>query len=412
MVNHQPIGRLKLPQSQSTYLFQYSGGTSHGSCDHDEQIHETSNYEPENRSRPKSSHEIRSIPFLSVLFVEPSKRSKDDIHLASSPVTPKRPTTFSRSLSLQMPPRDISSTSTANLTKRIPLSPKLDLTSPYASPSSVLPRRSRGLDFSRACTSLHHSTVAEQPSPDSSPTTSGRAVMIPNRKNVGNPMNSANLADSPGTATNSLWSQMMITENSVVSSSVGNVSMMDYDSGGSSSDIDDAMDHIKDDDTLYIAPQTGRLSNAMTTPFGSAITPDPGDDGLGGFSPVTANVTSFRRARLKRGRSRNGSSSVNGLNPMHSSGPGSPPLLKSIESSLSEGCFSQDASKSIVSRWQSLGLTVDDVQDGHGVSMLRNSPGDSLGIATLEAPTMGERSKVIRRTVTRRTNMLVSLYLP
>lgn len=408
MVNHQPIGRLKLPQSQSTYLSQYPGG----SCDHDKQVHETSNHEPGNRSRPKSSHEIRSTPFSSALFVEPSKRSKDDIHLASSPVTPKRPTAFSRSLSLQMPPRDISSTSTANLTKRIPLSPKLDLTSPYASPSSVLPRRSRGLDFSRACTSLHHSTVAEQPSPESSPTTSGRAVMIPNRKNVSNPMNGANLADSPGTATNSLWSQMMITESSVISSSVGSVSMMDYDSGGSSSDIDDAMDHIKDDDTLYIAPQISRLSNATTTSFGPTIIPDSGDDGIGGFSPVAANITSFRRARLNRGRSRNGSSSANGLYPMYSSGPGSPPLLKSIESSLSEGCSARDASKSIESRWQSLGLAGDDVQDGHGVSMLRDSPSDFLGIAALEAPTMGERSKVIRRTVTRRTNMLVSLYLP
>ena len=43
-----------------------------------------------------------------------------------------------------------------------PLSPKLDHSQIYASPTNILPRRSRGLDFSRAATSLHHSTLAEQ----------------------------------------------------------------------------------------------------------------------------------------------------------------------------------------------------------------------------------------------------------
>ena len=73
---------------------------------------------------------------------------------------------------------------TTNRTNRLPLSPKLDSSASYGVPGSVLPRRSRGMDFSRACTNLHHSTLAEQSSPDSSPVIGGRAMNIPSRKSI------------------------------------------------------------------------------------------------------------------------------------------------------------------------------------------------------------------------------------
>ncbi|KAL8956233.1 MAG: hypothetical protein Q9183_006372, partial [Haloplaca sp. 2 TL-2023] len=172
------------------------------------------------RPRPWSTQGIQAVLSPSPPFLE-AKTSKDDIHIPSNtPVTPRRPNYPPRGLSLQMPPRDISSTSTANLVKRVPLSPKLDSSNSYGSPGSALPRRSRGLDFSRACTNLHHSTLAEQSSPDSSPVVGGRGgITIPPRKGLYNSANTPIVPDSPGALPSSLWSTM--AEKSGFSSSMG-----------------------------------------------------------------------------------------------------------------------------------------------------------------------------------------------
>ncbi|KAK4695776.1 hypothetical protein P7C71_g2040, partial [Lecanoromycetidae sp. Uapishka_2] len=125
------------------------------------------------KRRPWSSQDFKSILSPSPTLIDSRRSSKDDLSVTCGPVTPKRPATAPRGLSLQMPPRDLSSTSTANLSKRIPPSPKPESSAPYPSPASVLPRRSRGLDFSRAATNLHHSTLAES-SPESSPIVGSR----------------------------------------------------------------------------------------------------------------------------------------------------------------------------------------------------------------------------------------------
>jgi hypothetical protein len=121
---------------------------------------------PHRRTASRSPSKVRSLsdggpPTLSPSpkFREPEKRkSKDDsglgLGLDDSPTTPRRPS-FPRGLSLQMPARDFMSPNTSAYINRVPLSPKLDHSQTYGSPTSVLPRRSRGLDFSRAATNLH-----------------------------------------------------------------------------------------------------------------------------------------------------------------------------------------------------------------------------------------------------------------
>ena len=365
--------------------------------------------------RPRSSHEIRSILSPSPLFVEPTRRSKDDSNLAPSPVTPKRHV-LHRGLSLQMPPRDISSTSIANLTNRVPLSPtKLDSSITYATPSSVLPRRSRGMDFSRACTNLHHSTLAEQSSPDSSPTISGRGMMIP-RKGLFNPLNIANIPDSPGSIPNSLWSTIPGTDKSAISSSVGSANMMDCDSGSTSSDGDDLMGHAEEEYACHITPQVYRVGNGVLNPSGSAITLSPGGDGIGGYSPAPPKVMSFHRAwfnnkdQTRRNSSASGQSSVNGQGPPS-------PLLKSIEIGLGSGLFARDSSKKDTnSRRQSLSLGTNDLrlsdcEESDEGTNGRASPNE-YNISVPLTPSMDERKNVIRRAVTRRGNLLVGLKSP
>ncbi|KAK7754464.1 hypothetical protein SLS62_003484 [Diatrype stigma] len=129
-----------------------------------------------------------------------------------------------------------------------PLSPKLDHSQIYASPTNILPRRSRGLDFSRAATSLHHSTLAEQSSPDSSPTIGGRAMNIPGRGHA---------EYSAEQSSNSLWSMMGARERNHLSGSVGSANNVNGSDSSSSSDNDDYMDDEMED-AIMSTPQIAR----------------------------------------------------------------------------------------------------------------------------------------------------------
>ncbi|MCJ1380056.1 hypothetical protein MMC17_003159 [Xylographa soralifera] len=370
------------------------------------------------KSRSWSSLELKPTLSPSPAFLEPAKTSKDDTHIVPFPVTPKRPSLPPRGLSLQMPPRDVTSSSTANLTtnllNRVPLSPKLDSTITYGPAGSVLPRRSRGLDFSRACTNLHHSTLAEQSSPDSSPVISGRAMMIPPRKSLHNGSVSS-VPDSPGSAANSLWSTFGNMEKPGMSSSAGSINMMESDSDSDASDVDVVMGRAEDEDTIHMTPQANKSGFGCGNPFVKGIISSPGADFRSPFSPATASLMSFRRSRLRHkhsSRKSSSSASVSGHSSMPSPGPVSPPLLKSIESNLGGGYFNKEMTKQDVnSRRESLSLGTSDMQISDGAESeegdgSRVSPHDALGIPIPITPTLDERRNVIRRAVTRRGNLL------
>ena len=339
-------------------------------------------------------------------FREPVTTSKDDIAILPTPVTPQRPKSLARGLSLQMPQDSTSAT----FLNRVPLSPKLDSASTYGSPTSVLPRRSRGLDFSRACTNLHHSTLAEQSSPDSSPTIGGKGMMIPPRKGLSN---SSSLLESPVSMTNSLWSTMANTDKAAVSSSVGSINMLDSDSGSTSSEDDDLMDQGDGEDTTITTPQVYKLGNSLTHPFAPSNISSPGTEWMGYHSPAAASLMSFqRRARLRKGRSKKSSSSISAHSSIQSSGPASPPLLKSIESSMGGGYLNKEGTKTTIgSRRESLSLGTRELHLSDGGDScddgdLKISPHDTP--AAPATPGMDEKRGVIRRAVTRRGNLLVS----
>ncbi|KAL8813492.1 MAG: hypothetical protein Q9200_000227 [Gallowayella weberi] len=371
---------------------------------------------PRVRPRPYSTDGIHAVVTSSPTLVELGT-SKDDNHIPySTPVTPKRPNYPARGLSLQMPPRDISSTSTANLVKRVPLSPKLDPANSYASPGSALPRRSRGLDFSRACTLLHHSTLAEQPSPDSSPVVGGRGggITIPSRKSV---YNSATVTpivpDSPGMLPSSLWSTTVNVERGGMSSSIGSASMMEYGSASSSSDDDAIMGQDEEDDTIHMTPQlwrSGSRGNGPANMFGPAISSSPGTEGVEGSSFAATQKLSFQRARTKQRRNRKSFSTVNGT-VKRSPGPGSPPLLmRSIERSMTGESQRDPSKQEIYSRRKSLSLGTGDLElsdddQSEAVGKSNISPHEEVMVSMPATPS-DERRSVIRRAVSRRGNLL------
>ncbi len=326
-------------------------------------------------------------------FREPEKRkSKDDSAIGETPTTPRRPA-FPRGLSLQMPARDLLSPSTSTYSNRVPLSPKLDHSQTYGSPSSVLPRRSRGLDFSRAATNLHHSTLAEQSSPDSSPTITGRAMNIPNKKNgihfsVGPELTNNNAS--------SLWSTMTNADRMTVSGSLGSVNMLGSDSSASDSD-DDLMDADDIDDSILTTPQVSRMSG----PFGVAQS-SPGAGWLS-QSPAVSSLMNFQRARMHHGKGRKSFSSGSG-NPMASPSSKSPPAVLGNgflggETMASRGGGVHSRRESISWAANQLHISGNDSDDGSLKSTLENTDG---------LPITPGRQGVIRRAVTRRGNMLVS----
>lgn len=354
-------------------------------------------------------------------FREAARSTQDDILLPAHPTTPRRPNLPVRGLSLQMPSADATSLGASDAMNRAPpLSPKLDLSNTYGSPSSALPRRSRGLDFSRACTNLHHSTLAEQTSPEASPILSSKGMMIPPRKGF-----ATSSSNHEGGGSNphpsSLWSTMSNVDRTGMASSVGSVNMMESDSTESSSDDHDLTDADDIVDPIITTPQVYKLASAAdggntTSPFASRTQPSPGGDWMGKYSPAAASLMSFQRARLRKGRSRKSSSSASasGGSSMASPSPASPPAIKSVESS--NGYFGKEAlGKSNMSRRSSLNWGTRELHLSSGGESDESGPnvvGQSAdGNETNVSATPGNEEKrgVIRRAVTRRGNLLVGI---
>lgn len=333
-------------------------------------------------------------------FREPAKRkSKDDSAINDNPITPRRPALHPRGLSLQMPARDLLLSPNTSAYNRVPLSPKLDHSQTYGSPTSVLPRRSRGLDFSRAATNLHHSTLAEQSSPDSSPTITGRAMNIPNRKNGSY---FGGVQESMIISSNSLWSTMAPADRMTVSSSLGSVNMLGSDDSSSSSGDEDLMDADDIDDSILTTPQVGK----MAAPFTGGVNASPGT-GWMSQSPAVSSLMNYQRARLRH-KSRKSSSS-NSTTSMISPGSKSPPILRGIDAMgnnhfgidiRAEGRHSRRESISWAAN--QLHISGSESDDGTLKTTLENT--DGLPIT----PGRDGQRGVIRRAVTRRGNMLVS----
>ncbi|KAH7119791.1 hypothetical protein B0J11DRAFT_70419 [Dendryphion nanum] len=353
--------------------------------DHDEAVsssQSSSGKAPHSTPNSKARSLSDSTPSLSPSpkFHEPQRTSKDDHTIIASPRTPRRPELLSRGLSLQMPPLDMPMPSPAHFAARVPLSPQLDARNTYASPASLLPRRSRGAEFSRACTNLHHSTLADQSSPDSSPTITQKGMMIP-RKPRANSM----IIDSP--SVNSHPWTMGNGDRTAASSSVGSINMMGSDDSSTSSDEGGPMDPDDNDDPMLMTPQAMKSHHV---PFGGHPVGGNAGPWANMFSPgALPNFMSIQRARLRKGRSRKSSSSASGHSSMPSPGPTSPP------SSKGEGYFAREAViRKGGSRRESLSLFTNDLHISSG-----NDSGD-------EAVMMPQTPGVVRRPVTRRGNLL------
>lgn len=366
------------------------------------------------RSSERGSPKPRSLsdapkPMLSPspAFREPMRRISKDDSAISGPSTPLRSAFHHRGLSLHLPSLDGTETEIASAIPRVPLSPKLDSSQIYGSPTSMLPRRSRGMDYTRACTNLHHSTLAEA-SPDASPIT-GRGILIPNRRSLTN-----NVLDSPSNnASASLWS--LTNDRTTLSSSVSSVNMMGSDSDSDSDDSSDDMALDREtDDPLLSTPAASRMNGGMML----GLISSPGMDWMNNqASPAQAssmsfhhNLMSFRRARMRKGKSQHSSSSVSMNSSKPSPGPLSPGVLKSVETT-GTGYFGGLTRQQVQSRRESLsmgtdGLHLSDSEDnGTSNSNNNNNNKPTAGQSLSDMDAEGPRG-VIRRAVTRRGNLL------
>jgi len=256
------------------------------------------------------------------------------------------------------------------------------------------------LDFSRAATNLHHSTLAEQSSPDSSPTITGRAMNIPNRKNGSNLFGAPELVQN---SSSSLWSTMNNSDR-MISGSLGSVNMMGSESDDSSSDDDLMEEDI--DDSILTTPQVYR----MAAPFGAIGQPSPGS-GWMSQSPAVSSLMNFQRQRLRNGKNRKSSSRSSGSgNSMASPISRSPPPIRSVESMGNQYLNREMSSDGLNSRRESISWAANQLHISGSES------DDGTLKSTLEGmdanlpitPGRDGQRGVIRRTVTRRTNMLVS----
>jgi hypothetical protein len=296
----------------------------------------------------------------------------------------------------------------------------------YASPptGNLLPRRSRGLDFSRAATSLHHSTLAaDQTSPESSPTIGSRAMNIPGGGvgHHGYKRRSGEYGMLMGGGLDPLWGLGAGTgERTIMASSLGSVSNMVSDASSSSED-DDFMDEDVDE-AFITTPQITKsgplpVTGARPSTSGSWI---PG-------SPAVTGPLSFQQRQLrprKRLRQRGplaagagmvaaGASPASGAGlglglglglSRSPPGPGAAGMVMQISApAVKEYPNPHSRRESISWAANQLHISGSESDENHKVQGETNE-------ALMSTPSR-DGSKVVRRVVTRRGNMLVSLFL-
>lgn len=272
----------------------------------------------------------------------------------------------------------------------------------YASPTHILPRNARGLDVCppRAATSLSHSTLADQGGPDASPSTARKAVNIPGRRpgDFG-----------PENSSSSLWSVMGSTaaggctnhhtylhDRPHMSHFLGSTSVIPMDSSSSSDDDDYMEDDI--DEAFVTTPNVAK----MGTPARNASTGVPWSTSSNGSPALNAmNSAAFQvpQRRIKQPKRKlMGALGLN-LTP-------SPGLSKSPPTNL----FAKDlphARRESIS-WAANQLHISSGNDSDE-SLAANRAGktrDADAMPSTPSRDGPQRPNVIRRTVTRRQNLL------
>ncbi|KAI6244650.1 hypothetical protein HI914_07326 [Erysiphe necator] len=200
------------------------------------------------------SQKIRSISEIYLPALSPSSSSKEsekriwrDDSIIDKPLNvPQSSSHLLHGLTLKMPPRELK-----NPSEFIPVSPNLEIFT-----TNMLPRHSRGMDFSRAATNLHHSTLADKSSPESSPIATGRAVSIHYKTNGFSVGNCGDFHHN----ISKIWPTSGGTDQMNLSSSLGSINMMmGSDSSDSCFDEDDLMDDI--DDSILTTPHSKRFGD-------------------------------------------------------------------------------------------------------------------------------------------------------
>lgn len=220
-------------------------------------------------------------------FREPAARPGSDGTHIENPT--KSVTRGPGSLFLQMPKDEAGNITIDSY------SPHADNKDIYGSPNTVLPRRSRGMDFARACTNLHHSTLPNVATPDSSPVFTQKSMKIPSRRS---------------SAVSSMWESprpMGLYAMPIGGSnerfrprSIGSTTAMMSDGSDSSSDEDEKDESEEMVMTPHVQRQQG---DNMFTPYGLRDSIGSGG-GSHLSSPVDRRFHPFRRNTTARGSGR------------------------------------------------------------------------------------------------------------
>ena len=285
----------------------------------------------------------------------------------------------------------------AYISRPAPLSPKLDPSQIYASPTNIVPRRSRGLDFSRAATSLHHSTLAEQSSPDLSPVAGGGgqgAMNIPGRK-------PGDYGGAPESST-SLWSMMGRSQDKVYpSSSLGSVNVAACSDSSSSSDEDEDMDEDADE-PFVTTPQVGKTSNVHANGNQTSMPWMPTSPAMNSLLSFTHRQRPRKQPKRKvRGPLGLGFSSILPAATTTNAGNGASNLSRSPPSGFLLGRDSQSLHQQPHPRRESISWAANQLHISGSES------DDNLKAQMDSGEILGPQRGVVRRTVTRRGNLLV-----
>ncbi|CAK7272046.1 hypothetical protein SEPCBS57363_004935 [Sporothrix epigloea] len=281
------------------------------------------------------------------------------------------------------------------MAKPAPLSPKLCPSQIYASPTNIVPRRSRGLDFSRAATSLHHSTLAEQSSSDMSPISGGGqgSINIPGQK-IGE------YGGAPESST-SLWSIMGRNhEKAYPSSSLGSVNIAACsDSSSSSDEVEDMDEDI--DEPFITTPQVVKTSSTQLVGPQTTMPWMPSSPAMNSLISFTHRQRPRKQPKRKvRGPLGLGFSSSTPPAASTNAGSGTNSLCKSPPSGFLLRRASQSLQQQSPPRRESISWAANQLHISGSES------DDNLKSQMDSGDILGSQRGVVRRAVTRRGSLL------